>query len=63
MLSTSFARFRRAAVAMLVPAGLLFAGTASAHMTAFDPGVPPGDVQGGTVTLPGGETAAVLNQN
>ncbi|MDA0339180.1 MAG: TonB-dependent receptor [Proteobacteria bacterium] len=42
---------------------MLLAGTATAHMTAFDPGVPPDGVQSGTVTLPGGETAAVLTQS
>ncbi len=36
--------------------------TAGAHMTAFDPGVPPGQVQGGTVTLPDGQQAEVLTQ-
>ena len=41
----------------------LWAGAASAHVTAFDPGVPPGDMQNGQVTLPSGQTAPVLTKD
>ncbi len=36
---------------------------ASAHMTAFDPGVPPEDMQSGSVTLPDGQSAPVISQS
>ncbi|MFN3233285.1 MAG: TonB-dependent receptor [Alphaproteobacteria bacterium] len=42
--------------------GLMAAQPALAHMTAINPGVAPGDVQSGTVTLPGGQQAPVIDQ-
>jgi len=39
-----------------------FTGLATAYMTPIDPGVPPASVDGGTVTLPDGNTAQVIDR-
>ena len=44
----------------MTAAAALWAGEASAHVTGFDPGVPPGDMQNGQVTLPSGQQVPVL---
>ncbi|MBI1182226.1 MAG: TonB-dependent receptor [Alphaproteobacteria bacterium] len=55
-------RFKALSLCAAAPL-MLWAGAAFAHVTAFDPGVAPGAMQNGQVTLPSGETAPILSKD